>query len=103
METQTTQNIPTPIKNQFTVYSKSGCTYCIQAKELLTQLQLVHTIIDCDIYLETDKELFLHFIHQLSSINYTSFPMIFDGKTFVGGYSNIQQYVDRLLNFDVCF
>jgi glutaredoxin len=98
-------SIPMPLKNQFTVYSKSGCAYCIQAKNLLTQLQLVHTIIECDIYLEnaTDREHFLHFIHQLSSINYTSFPMIFDGKIFVGGYSNIQPYIDRLLDFDVSF
>ena len=98
-------DIPMPIKNQFTIYSKSGCSYCIKVKELLINLQLVHTIIDCDAYIknENDRTLFLQFIHNVSSVNYTTFPMIFDGKTFVGGYSNIIEYSNHLLDFDATF
>lgn len=95
--------IQTPIKNQFTVYSKSGCEFCIKAKELLIDMQLVHTIINCDKYLLEDKEGFLQFIQQLATIKYTTFPMIFDGKTFVGGYSNIIEYSNHLLDFDATF
>ena len=97
--------MPMPIKNQFTIYSKSGCTYCIKVKKLLTDLQLVHTIIDCDEYIKNkkDKELFLQFIHNISYVNYTTFPMIFDGTIFVGGYSNVEPYLDKLLDFDTMF
>ena len=78
-----------PSKENYTIYSKSGCTYCVKAKQLL--VNEAHEIIDCDDYLVDDKEGFLAFMQTLIGKEYRTFPMIFDkGGQFLGGFTELK-------------
>jgi len=85
----------------FTIYSKSGCTFCVKVKSLLKEKSLIFNVIDCDEYLIEDKPAFLEFIKQLAGKEVNIFPMIFfDGK-FIGGYNETKDYLDKtLLSFE---
>lgn len=84
--------IPPPLKNGYTIYTKTGCAYCTLAKQLLTESK--HTIYSCDeIYLE-DKTLFFEFMQEYTKKSHKTFPLIFNNGEFVGGYSEIKAQFD---------
>ena len=80
-----------PSKENYTIYSKSGCMYCVKAKQLLIKESI--EVIDCDDYLIEDKPAFLEFMKELVGQEYRTFPMIFgpQGK-FIGGYKELEIY-----------
>ncbi len=89
-----------PYNNGFTIYSKSGCNYCLKIKTLLKETNLLFTIVDCDKYIIEDKKTFLFFINQKANKEVKLFPMIFyDGK-FIGDYSETKIFIDKLLAFN---
>jgi glutaredoxin len=94
---------PTPEKNQFTIYSKSGCINCSKVKTLLKQKSLAFNIIDCDEFILENKEEFLTFIKEIIGKEYKMFPMVFDNNKFIGGYNETVSYLDKLLDFDISF
>jgi glutaredoxin len=96
-------NIPEPQKGELTVYSKSGCPNCTSVKKLLKEKQVKFIVIDCDYFILEDKYAFLGFIQQLSGKDHKTFPMIFDGQTFIGGFTETTKYLDKLLDFDLTF
>jgi glutaredoxin len=96
-------NIPIPEKGIITVYSKSGCTGCIKVKKLLEVKKLNFIIINCDDFIFEDKASFLKLINQLSGSECKTFPMVFDYQTFIGGYKETLDYLDKLLEFDYDF
>jgi len=96
-------NIPEPKKGELTVYSKSGCPNCTSVKKLLKEKQVKFIVIQCDDYILEDKDAFLNFIHKLSGKEQKTFPMIFDGHTFIGGFTETSKYLDKLLDFDLTF
>ena len=80
-----------PNENEYTIYTKSECIYCDNAKKLLEKEKT--TIINCDDYLVKNKELFLFFIKNLNNgIEHKTFPIIFYKKTFIGGYSELNEF-----------
>jgi hypothetical protein len=95
--------ISEPKKGEFTVYSKSGCVNCFKVKKLLKDKSLLFSVVDCDEYLLEDKEVFLQFIQKHSGKQHNSFPMVFDGLNFVGGFTETNKYVELLLSFDMTF
>ena len=98
---------PTPEKNQFTVYSKSGCINCSKVKTLLKDKSLAFNIIDCDEFILENKEEFLTFMNAIIGKEYKMFPMVFDNNKFIGGYNETVSYFtslqDKLLDFDISF
>jgi glutaredoxin 3 len=94
---------PLPSSSQFTIYSKSGCPNCTKAKNLLKEKNLNFNIVDCDDFLIEDKENFLIFIQDISGKEYRTFPMIFDNKKFIGGFTEMQKYLDTFLDFEMSF
>ena len=86
-----------PIKSGFTVYSKSGCINCNKVNALLKEKNLIFSVIDCDEYIIENKEDFLLFIKEKANKEYKIFPMVFYDGTFIGGYSDSQVYIDKLL------
>ena len=76
-----------PLNNGYTIYSKSGCTYCDKAKLLLKDEVMI--VISCDEYLIDSKDKFLEFISSIAKKEYKSFPMIFKDANFIGGYSDL--------------
>ena len=89
----------TPLETGFTVYSKSGCSYCTKVKQLLRDKQIFFLEVDCDKYLLEDKEGFLSFIKEKANKEYRTFPMIFKDGKFIGGFSETQTFIDKLLCF----
>jgi len=76
-----------PSKTAFTIYSKSGCTFCTKVKKLLLEKNYAFDMIDCDDYLIEDKEGFLIFIKERAGKEYKTFPMVFRCGVFLGGFT----------------
>lgn len=81
-----------PAKTGYTIYSKTNCPACVEAKKLLKDA----TVINCDKYLEEDVDEFLDFIWCVVDLENKkenryprTFPMIFQGKTYVG---NLEEF-----------
>ena len=90
-----------PTKSGFTIYSKSGCINCTKVKSLLKEKNLFFSVIDCDEYIIENKEDFLLFIKEKANKEYKMFPMVFYEGSFIGGYSDTQDYINKLLlSFD---
>jgi glutaredoxin len=53
-------DFPEPKKGQFTVYSKSGCTNCVNVKTILKEKNLVFNVVDCDEFILETKKNFYH-------------------------------------------
>lgn len=77
----------TPCAEGYTIYSKSGCSYCDKAKMLLKGEE-VYTI-QCDNYLTNSRDSFLGFLSALANKEQKTFPIIFKDKNFIGGYSEL--------------
>ena len=93
--------IQEPLKTAgFTIYSKSGCYNCTKVKNLLIEMKAFFIVINCDEYLIEDKEEFLLFIQERANKECKSFPMVFNGSIFIGGFNETQDYVNKLLTFD---
>ena len=92
--------IEEPFKTGFTIYSKSGCPNCTKVKKLLIEKKAFFVDIDCDDYIIEDKEKFLLFIKERANKEYKTFPMVFNDGNFVGGFTETQDYFNKLLTFD---
>lgn len=86
-----------PLAQGFTVYSKSGCGYCIKIKNVLTNKHLLFQEINCDKYLVDNKEAFLSFIEKTIGKSYRTFPIVFYENRFVGGCQDSIKFVENLL------
>ena len=89
-----------PNADSYTIYAKHGCTFCIKAKILLSNVSPPPKIIDCDEYIETNREQFLEFMKELAGKDYRTFPMIFHNAKFVGGFTETKEYHDKLTAFN---
>jgi len=83
-----------PSSNGYTVYIKSGCSYCMKVKELLKNFNLQYTIVNCDEYLLDDTDGFLAFINERVGKDYKTFPMVFSDGIFLGGYTDTKAAID---------
>lgn len=71
------------------IYTTPWCPYCLDAKQLLTDLDLP--------FEETDVERDPKLRAQLSAENggYRTVPMIFLGDRFIGGYTDLKALHDQ--------
>jgi len=93
-----------PNETGFTVYSKSGCPNCLKVKALLKEKNLVFNEIDCDEYLIENKENFLFFIEDLVKKSYRVFPMVFNDTSFIGGFNETKDFINKtLISFEETF
>ena len=88
-----------PIHDGYTIYSKTGCSYCEKAKTFLSNSEKPVKIINCDEYLETSRENFLKFMKKQIGHEYKTFPMIFDENSFVGGFIDLKLYFEKKAAF----
>lgn len=82
-----------PSSTTFTIYSKTGCTYCVKVKDLLKEFEKDYIEVNCDEFLD-NKEEFLQTIQTYTKKPYKTFPMVFDKETFVGGFIDTIKYLD---------
>jgi len=93
-----------PEKQNFTIYSKSGCPNCTNVKKILKEKYFLFTEINCDEYILEDKDRFLKFIEDITKITYKTFPMVFYNGKFVGGLTQTSEFINKLLlSFEECF
>lgn len=107
-------NIPEPVENMFTIYSKTNCVYCTKVILLLEdyfeQLDYFenneYIKINCDKYLEKedDKKQFKKQMESLVGFRPNTFPMVFYDKKFIGGFEETQEYLKcKIMRFDEDF
>ncbi len=70
-------------KSGYTIYTKSGCSYCDKVKVRFPDAYFIN----CDEYLK-NKETFLMFIDTLTNKKPRTFPMVFIDYEYVGGYDD---------------
>jgi hypothetical protein len=92
--------IQLPYNDIFTIYSKSGCKYCLEVKKLLENQNKDFLIIDCDNYLIENKTCFLQNIKELAKKDHKTFPIVFHNKVFIGGFNETNEYLDTLNAFE---
>lgn len=90
----------TPNEKDFTIYSRSGCHYCTKVKQLLKSKSYIFSIVDCDEYVLEDKEGFLNYMKSFTNKEIKGFPMVLYNKTFIGGYNETKDFVDKLEKMD---
>jgi len=88
-----------PSDMMYTIYSKSGCPNCTKVKDLLQTTKIPFTVVDCDEYLLENKEAFLEFIMNLISMEWKTFPIVFDKTQFIGGFLDTKIYLEKTLEF----
>jgi glutaredoxin len=84
-----------PHSNNFTVYTKSNCVYCLKLKQLLKDYDINFIEVNCDEYLTENKNIFLLFIKSITNKNYNTFPMVFDKGVFIGGFTETNKYLEK--------
>jgi len=82
----------------FIIYTKSECTKCSKAKNLLQREEIV--IINCDKLLKDDRESFINEMKRKTNLDKIIFPMIFIDDLFLGGYNELVNYIMFELNED---
>lgn len=93
-----------PNKKGFTIYSKSDCCYCIKLKNLLIKEDFFFIEVNCDEYLNKERDNFLSFIKNKIGKSYTTFPMVFYDDAFVGGYNETEIVINKkCLSFEDLF
>lgn len=87
----------------FTIFSKTNCKFCTNVKQLLENIG--YKEINCDEFLTSDetKDEFLNKMKEMCKKEYRTFPMVFDGLEFVGGFTDTEKYLKNIsLKFDDC-
>lgn len=79
----------------YTVYSKSGCPNCTKVKNFLKEHSKEFAVVDCDEYLIENKEGFLSFIEIIAGKKYRTFPMVFLGENFIGGFTETKVFIEK--------
>jgi glutaredoxin len=94
-----------PREHGWTIYTKSNCSFCEKAKQLL--LDERPTIFLCDEYLllnhtiigEDNTQIkispFLDFIHQYTKNEHNTFPIVFHHGEYIGGYKETLEYYNK--------
>lgn len=74
------------MQNQFTVYSKSGCPYCVKVKQLLEQANLNHVVYDLDDHF-TKEQFYKEFGEG------STFPQVVLNDQHLGGCADTVRYL----------
>ena len=87
-----------PNPDKWTIYTKSGCPYCLRAKDLLNLNMIEYDLIDCDEILRdpNTKEEFLSYIESRANIKHRTFPIVFNHDVFIGGFDKTTEYINNL-------
>jgi glutaredoxin 3 len=81
------------------IHSKSGCSYCVKAKEFMTTNNIPYE----EIYYDADSEDYQDKKDELlSRTNHKTFPQIFVGDTFIGGYTELISSYSTLKLHELC-
>ena len=95
-----------PNPQKIVVYTKSGCPNCDKVKMLLTDYADECVICDkdveivnCDSYLQTNKEQLVQTFRALTASETVQFPLVFAFGKYVGGFKETARFCDSLSDF----
>jgi glutaredoxin len=94
-----------PYSHTYTIYTKSACYYCEKLKNLLEDNNITYIVINCDNYLQNNRDNFIEFIKKITKTNWKTFPIVFHNENFIGGFNDTQNYINtsRDLEFSIMF
>lgn len=76
-----------------TIFSKAVCPFCTRAKEFFQKNNISYN----EVLLDHKSETYHDVVEELlDRTNQNTFPYIFIGETFVGGYSDMMAAYDTL-------
>ena len=73
---------------RFTIFGRSGCGYCVRAKELCEQKGLAFEYIDIH-----EKGISQEDLEKTVGRPVKTVPQIFHGQDYIGGYTELDAYV----------
>lgn len=79
-------------QDKWAIYTKTGCSFCDKAKELLNNLYIPYTAIEVND--ENRESIYNEIDHQTGSYRY--FPIIFQNGRFIGGYNELSKRFQAL-------
>lgn len=89
------------VKDTWTIYTKKNCIYCDKIKKLLdfdadNSTNIV--VVDCSSQLlDTEsRNTFLNHVKELAGYEYKTFPMVWYGDKFIGGYTDSVEFYNNL-------
>jgi len=73
----------------FILYGVSNCSYCLKSKQLLDDMSMIYK------YHEVKQEEKTEFLDTISdkSNNQRTFPLVFHRDEFIGGYTELENYL----------
>jgi len=80
-----------PEEKDWTIYTKNNCIFCIKVKKLLENYNI--KIIECDEWLNNNRNDFLNWIYNIIGYEYKTFPMVFYNNKFIGGFTDTEKYI----------
>ena len=80
----------------YIIYVRSGCMYCNNAIELVKNKGLNANIINCDAFINKDKEEFIKYMKNIIGKEYRYMPMIFKNNKFIGGFNELEKNINKL-------
>lgn len=87
-----------PTQTGYFVYTKAKCPYCDKVKSVIFEeirgKHIGYEIVDCQKYLDTNREKFIEFAQELTQLKRITFPMVFLNGDFIGGCDDTIKYLE---------
>jgi glutaredoxin len=83
-----------PMDGVYTIYTRSGCSYCKMVMALLKDENPPVDEVCCDEYIAQFKPQFFQFIKQIAGKEHNTFPIVFLDREFIGGYTETKSFLD---------
>ena len=83
------------LKDKWRIYTKPGCGYCSDAKTLLKNNKIVYNEI---IINDVNRQSILETLKKQIG-NQKTFPIIFNDKKHIGGFTDLQKYLNTINNY----
>lgn len=74
----------------YTIYTINNCPWCDKAEDLLADRDELYTKKNIEIN-ETAKRNILDYLSKIQKR--TTFPQVFCGDTYIGGYTDLEEYL----------
>ena len=81
------------------IHTKNLCKYCILSKSFLDEKNIPYTIVNYDPLTENYEEIKNTLMNKT---NHKTFPQIFVGETFIGGYSELISMYETCTLHELC-
>jgi len=83
------------LTTDYTVFGRASCPYCTKAVDLLERNSSNYSYVSLDSHPESLKETLKEYL------NWKTVPMIFRYGSFVGGFTELKDLLDREVVIDV--